>query len=203
MGKFFDPQNKFFTLVGFIGDHFLLGLLWLFCSLPVVTGGAASAAACSVSRKLWRKEEQSLLRDFFAAFRKEFGLATKLWLAVLGVGAVLAVDVAVYLPVSGSAPILLGITGLLVLCFLIVFLWIYPYMTVFQGGFVRCVKMSFLLGMANLGWSLLMLLLDGALILLTIYAPFLLPFLPGLFTLVCCGVTEKAFRKYLPKEGEV
>ena len=177
MGKFFDPQNKFFTLVGFIGDHFLLGLLWLFCSLPVITGGAASAAACSVSRKLW--------------------------LAVLGVGAVLAVDVAVYLPVSGSTPILLGITGLLVLCFLIVFLWIYPYMTVFQGGFVRCVKMSFLLGMANLGWSLLMLLLDGALMLLTVYAPFLLPFLPGLFTLVCCGVTGKAFRKYLPKEEEV
>ena len=132
MKKLFDPQNKIFAAIGFLGDHLLLGLLWVVCSLPVVTGGAA-AAACNLSRKLCMGEEQKLVPDFFRAFRREFGLATKLWLLVLGVGAVLAVDVYVYFTVAAGSPILLGFTGLLVLVYLICLCWMYPYTAVFQG----------------------------------------------------------------------
>jgi multiple sugar transport system permease protein/putative aldouronate transport system permease protein len=60
-----------------------------------------------------------LLPEFFRSFRREFGLATKLWLLILGVGAVLAVDVYVYFTVAAGSPILLGFTGLLVLIYLI------------------------------------------------------------------------------------
>lgn len=203
MNRLFDPQNKFFSAVGFVGDHFVLSLLWLLCTLPVITAGAGTAAACSVSRKLCQKQEQKLLRDFFRAFRREFALATKLWLLILAVGAVLAVDLLVYVPMAQNSPILLGFAGLLILVYLICFCWVYPYITVFQSGFVRAVKMSFLLGMANLGWSALMLLVDGALIVLSVYAPFLLPFLPGLFVLCSSLITGRAFRKYLPKEEAV
>jgi uncharacterized membrane protein YesL len=141
-----------------------------------------------------------LIPDFFRAFRREFSLATKLWLLVLGVGAVLAVDVYVYFTVAAGSPILLGFTGLLVLVYLICLCWMYPYTAVFQGGFVRTVKMSFLLGLSNLGWSAVMLMTDLGLCVLTLYAPFLTPFLPGLFTLTATLVTGRAFRKYLPKE---
>ena len=61
-------------------------------------------------------------------------------------------------------------------------------------------KMSFLLGLSNLGWSAVMLMTDLGLCVLTLYAPFLTPFLPGLFTLTATLVTGRAFRKYLPKE---
>lgn len=199
MKKLLDPQNKIFAAIGFIGDHFLLGVLWVLCSLPVITGGAASAAACAVSRKLCTGEEQKMIPDFFRAFRREFLFATKLWLLVLGIGAVLAVDVYVYFTVAAGSPILLGFTGLLVLVYLICLCWMYPYTAVFQGGFVRTVKMSFLLGMSNLGWSAVLLAIDLGLVLLTLYAPFLTLFLPGLFTLSASLVTGRAFRKYLPK----
>jgi len=202
MKRLLDPQNKLFTAIGFLGDHLLLGLLWLLLALPVITGGAAAAAACAVSRKLCQGQEQKLLRDFFRYFREEFAPATKLWLLILGVGLVLGVDVAVYLPTALESPLLMGFTGLLILVYLICICWIYPYTVAFQGGFVRTVKMSFLLGMANLGWSLLMLLLDGAVVLLTFYAPYLLVFLPGLFVLTASLVTGRAFRRYLPKEEE-
>ena len=200
MKKLLDPQNKIFAAIGFLGDHFLLGLLWVLCSLPVITGGAAAAAACSLSRKLFTGEDVKLLPEFFRSFRREFGLATKLWLLVLGIGAVLAVDVYVYFTVAPGSPILLGFTGLLVLVYLICLCWMYPYTAIFQGGFVRTVKMSFLLGMSNLGWSAVMLAIDLGLCVLTLYAPFLTPFLPGLFTLTASLVTGRAFRKYLPKE---
>lgn len=200
MKKLLDPQNKIFTAIGLVGDHFLLGLLWVLCSLPVITGGAATAAACRVSRKLCTGEDVKLIPGFFGAFRREFGLATKLWLLVLGVGAVLAVDAYVYFTVAPGSPLLLGFTGLLVLVYLICLSWMYPYTAVFQGGALRTVKMSFLLGMSNLGWSAVMLAVDLGLCVLTLYAPFLTPFLPGLFTLTASLVTGRAFRKYLPKE---
>ena len=44
MGSLFNPQNAFWSVFGKIADVLALSLLWVICSLPVVTMGAATAA---------------------------------------------------------------------------------------------------------------------------------------------------------------
>ena len=44
MNQFFDYNNNVFRVLGGLADCLILGALWIVCSIPVVTMGAATAA---------------------------------------------------------------------------------------------------------------------------------------------------------------
>ena len=69
-----------------------LNILWLVCSLPIVTIGASTTALFYVTLKMAEDRDDGLTRMFFKAFRENFKPATKLWLILLAVGCFLAVD---------------------------------------------------------------------------------------------------------------
>lgn len=50
---------------------FLLNLLWLICSLPLVTVGASTCAAFYVSLKIANNEEVQIVKMFFKAFKQD------------------------------------------------------------------------------------------------------------------------------------
>ena len=41
MNQFFDYNNNVFRILGGLADCLILGALWIVCSIPVVTMGAA------------------------------------------------------------------------------------------------------------------------------------------------------------------
>ena len=53
-------------------DLIVLNLLWIFCSLPIITIGPASSALCYVELKLVRDDPVSPFRAFFTAFKRDF-----------------------------------------------------------------------------------------------------------------------------------
>jgi uncharacterized membrane protein YesL len=73
-------------------DLMLLNLLFLVCSLPVVTVGPAASALFSASLRLARREPIAVLRVFFTAFRRGFKQALLLGLVGLAGGFVAVVD---------------------------------------------------------------------------------------------------------------
>ena len=86
MGSLFNPQNAFWSVFGKIADVLALSLLWVICSLPVVTMGAATAALYDASVKCVRRGESGTLARFFRTFRRELAtasLVTVLWGALL------------------------------------------------------------------------------------------------------------------------
>ena len=60
-----------------------LNILWLVCSLPIVTIGASTTALFYVTLKMAEDRDDGLTRMFFKAFRENFKPATKLWLILL------------------------------------------------------------------------------------------------------------------------
>lgn len=94
-------EHPFFVFMGKVGDVFAVGLLWLVCCVPVVTVGAATVGLFTVTQKLVRGEDVFAARDFFKAFRRDFGTATRLWLPLLGFGALLIADFAIAGRTSG------------------------------------------------------------------------------------------------------
>lgn len=204
MKRFFNPENKVFTAIGIVGDHLVLSLLWIVCSVPIITIGAASAAICHVSKKLIEGLECRVIRDYFGAFRQYFPLATKLWLVYLAVGLVLASDSYICLGLMaagvGWANLVLGAFMALTLLYGISLCWVFPYIVRVPSGFLQAVKQSFTVGIAKLGYSLLMLAAPVLLGFLTLYAAFLLPFLPGLTALCDTLLIRFVLRKYIKKE---
>lgn len=53
-------------------DFLLLNLLWLVCSIPLVTIGASTCAAFYVSLKLVNDEDVNVCKMFFKAFKQDF-----------------------------------------------------------------------------------------------------------------------------------
>lgn len=74
-----------------ITDLILLNLLWLVCSLPVITIGASTTACYYVCLRMTRGES-SVFKDFFHSFRQNFKQATLLWIILLLVAAFLVFD---------------------------------------------------------------------------------------------------------------
>ena len=77
-------ESKLRSALTAVIDLIWAGLLWLLCSLPIVTLGAASAALYYGVVKCIRHERGRLTASFFRAFRDNFRPATLLWLLCLG-----------------------------------------------------------------------------------------------------------------------
>ena len=92
MGGLFAADGKLAQILGNIADLVILNVLWIVCSIPIVTAGAAATAFYSVTLKLIKNEESYVTRSFFRAFRENFKQSTIVWLVLLAVAAVLGCD---------------------------------------------------------------------------------------------------------------
>ena len=72
-----------------VGDLLLVNLLFVVCSLPVVTIGASATAMYYVLGRI-RRQEGMVTKDFFRSFRENFRQATLYW------GVLLLVALALY-----------------------------------------------------------------------------------------------------------
>lgn len=77
-----SPIGRF---IGRVLELVGLNLIWMVCSLPVVTAGAATCALhFALSPR--RDADEGVFRRFFRSFRRNFKQATLLWLPVLALG---------------------------------------------------------------------------------------------------------------------
>lgn len=75
----FNMNSGFFKFVNRLLDVFFINLLWILCSLPVVTMGTATCAAFSVTLKMVDDEEGYIGKAFFKAFRQNLKQGTLMW----------------------------------------------------------------------------------------------------------------------------
>lgn len=92
MSEFFNPDNSIMRFITKIANSVYLNILWLVCSLPVVTIGASTTSLFYVTLKMAKNEEGNITAAFFRSFRDNFKQATKIWLILLATGIVFALD---------------------------------------------------------------------------------------------------------------
>ena len=85
-----------------ICDFVILNILWLVCSIPIVTIGASTAALYSVMQKIIRNEEGYIASGFFKAFKENFKQSTIMWLVIVILGSILSVDLSVARMLEGT-----------------------------------------------------------------------------------------------------
>jgi len=137
-----------------LGSVLILNLLWLICSIPVLTVGAATAAAYQTSRKYVLKGEGGILAVFFTAFKANIKQATILGLAGILIG---AIDILTVGAASGGLlaigfPLLIG--GIFLAC---LFFWCIPLATRFTNSTFAHFRNGFSLGLGHIGRTLLLL----------------------------------------------
>ena len=92
MNRLFTPDNPVMQFITKLACTAYLNLLWFICCIPIVTAGASTTALYYVTLKMVKDEESGLTRAFFHSFKENFRQGTIIWLILLALGIVLALD---------------------------------------------------------------------------------------------------------------
>ena len=81
--NFLKPDSPAMNFISTVADLIIVNILFIICSIPIVTVGAAYSAKYYVSMKIIRGEGTGVFIPFFKAFGKNFKQATIVWLIML------------------------------------------------------------------------------------------------------------------------
>lgn len=189
MRNILSPDGPLMSFLTKIAYSAYLNILWFICCLPIVTAGASTTALFYVTLKIAKNEEGNLTRAFFHSFRENFKQGTKIWLILLAIGAVLAVDGYVFyhmrfenaLWAIGTAVFLIALAA-----YAIILMYIFPLLSRFDNTIRAMFKNSIMLGMRFLLCTALMALIYFVMAFVTIhiFTPIII-FGEGLCALLC------------------
>lgn len=202
MNSLFNPDGP---LVAF-GEHLFnimaISILWVICCIPIVTIGPATCALYYVAVKRIRKNNGSLLKNFFGSFRDSLRTGIPLTCIVLIYATVM---VAAIRALNGNAEIgsletyLSYAAKALLVPLLLVLPYLSPVISRFTIGIGALLRLSLVMSIRFFWRTILLLaLITGSAILLW-FIPYSVIVLPGLCALVCSFLIEPALRKYMPK----
>ena len=80
--RFFRADNPYNEVMSVVADIAILSVAWFVCSIPLVTIGASSAAACEVARTMQEGTDNGIFCGFWAAFKRRLGTALLLTLVL-------------------------------------------------------------------------------------------------------------------------
>ena len=212
--RLFSYDSKFSQIMLKLCYGCYLNLLWLVCSLPVFTAGAATAALYDVTLRLAREEDPPVTTRFFKAFRENFRQATILWLILLGIGALLGADGYIlyhlYKSTAGMVSVIctLGLALIIVaaIAYVIVLLYVFPLVASVKNTNFAMLKNALLIGIHYLFCTILVFAIHFAMFfaVVAVFTP-LIVFGEGLCALLSSYLLGKVIRacSYDPaEEGE-
>ena len=93
-----------------ICDIVCLNVLWLVCSLPIITIGASSAALYYATVKSVKNRNGYAVQEFFRSFRQNLVPGMVLWLIILAVSVILRLNIGILMAKAS------GYVGLFFIC---------------------------------------------------------------------------------------
>ncbi len=157
--NFFSFDSPIFSFLGRLADLFILNILYLITCLPIFTYGAATAALYTVTLRMARGADGYLVRGYFKAFKDNFKISTAIWIPTLLIFLLLVIDIRIiHVSETQLAPLLIGAYALIIaLIYMVTF--VFPYIARFKDSVKATLKNTFLISIAKLPFSLLVLII--------------------------------------------
>ncbi len=170
--NFFVIDSPFMRFMGKVGDILILNMLFVITSLPIVTIGTALSALYTVTLKIARGDEPSVIKEYFKAYRGNFKTATICWLIMALSGVFIMTDFyliglldksSVYTVFRLLLAVILGIWMLL-------FLYLFPYIARFENTCFNSLKNALFLSVAHIPLTIFMLVMSIGVLVLTLFS---------------------------------
>lgn len=136
----FNLDNPVMRFLARVGDILLLNLLFILCSLPIVTIGASLSALYYCLIKIKEEEEGYLIKKFFHSFKDNIKQATLMWLIMFALFLLLFIEFLMYREVEGTTG---SVVRSIVLIGLIFWYLIVTYVFVLQSKFYNTIGNTF------------------------------------------------------------
>ncbi|MBQ3504859.1 MAG: YesL family protein [Oscillospiraceae bacterium] len=153
MKNLLNLESPLMQMLTRIGDMILLNVLFLICSLPVITLGASLAALHKMLQEIVYDVDSSTVKGFFRAFRANFKQATVVWLFMLLIFVSLFCDYLLIITYfSGTEAvkwmlILLAVLAVLVIC---VISWLFPLLVRYENKLRQLLNNAIILSIIKL-----------------------------------------------------
>ena len=174
--KIFSYDSRFSQVLMKLSMACWLNLLWMLCSIPIFTMGAATTALYAVTLKIADDEDGEITKRFFSAFKSNFAQATRIWLILLAIGALLAGDAWIASRMRHSASgmpavfwtVNLALIIAAAIAYVIVLLYVYPLTASVENTDLAMIRNSFLIGVRYLFCSILLFAIHFAMFFLVV-----------------------------------
>ena len=159
MNQLFNPDSPVLGFITKIVYCVYLNILWLVCSLPIVTIGASTTALFYVTLKMAKNEEGNITKAFFHSFKDNFKQGTIIWMILLVLGIILGIDgyVLYHMRFENAFWTICSAVFIVALAaYAIVVMYIFPLLSRFDNTVTAMFKNSIMLGMRFLFCTVLM-----------------------------------------------
>lgn len=211
MSSFFNMDSPVMRFLGRLADVMILNIVFLITCLPIVTIGAAWTSLSYVTLKMSRDEESYILKSYFKAFRQNFRQSTVIWGICLAAMFIFYIDYQIIGNMDHSmAQVMFVLLTVVAILFGLTLLYVFPVLAKFDNTVFNTIKNAFLISVANLPRTLLMLaVIVGSVVLTflsaqTIAIGMLVWIMVGfaLIAFINAHFLVKVFDRYIPQEEE-
>ena len=198
-GSLFRYKGTLWHVLNNITDVLGLSLLWLFCSLPGITLGAATTSLYDSVVRCIRYAEPGPYGSFFRTFKNELltaSLSTVLWglIAALGIFMLRLLRV---LAVESESAMLAAYAYFFVLMLLLgIVCWVFPILSRFSFGFLSLNLTALRFAFAHFFSTLALIIISFGVVWLSIRYILMLVAAPALCVLMWSVFIERAFSKH-------
>ena len=205
MSGIFSYDNKVFDVLGKAVDCVYVCALWLIFNLPIVTIGASTTAFYETIHKVIRKSKGYVWRIFWNTFKTNFKKSTKIWLIQLAAIAILFLDMKIMQNFLEQGSKMGALYYFFYISLFFMYVWVIytcAYSARIEDDMKVIMKNAAVMAILNLPWSLLMIVLAVATVMIVYISPIFAFVLPtGVFVLYDM-ILMRVFNKYVNMADE-
>lgn len=213
MKHLFSMDNKFFWFMTTIADLIILNLLFLICSLPIITIGASTTALYTMTLKMSNNNDTYIFKGFLKAFKENFKSSTFLWLIFLIIGAIFFADFFFannFVSENLSSILSIVFTGFAIIVFIMIS-YAFPLVAKFHNTTGNYLKNSFFMAIGHLNLTLGIFIINAVPIACFLVASYLIAYGTIFYLFIGFSLSayinsftfNKVFINYIPNEEQV
>lgn len=198
----FNPENSFFSFIGSIGNFIMLNLLFVLCSIPLVTIGASYTALYYTMFKITEDDTLQITKDFFHSFKENLKQSTIIHIILTVIGAFILFDLAATLQLFSQSAVMKALFCVffcLTLVYLFIATYTYPILAKFSNSTKNTFKNAGLLSIANLPVTALMAFINAIPLILFFVLPQLFMAIMPFYLFIGFSLTAFINCKFLRK----
>lgn len=212
--NFLSNDSLIGRFLGKIGDIVVINLLWIICSIPLITLGASTTALYFSSLKIIKDNDNSARKNFFKSFKENFKQSTIIWIIFFIIGIIIISDYWLFSNLSDKlgnlAVIGKYIFSAIGIIWFIIILYLFPVIAAFENTTKNLLKNAIIFSISHLPSTLIMMIITIFPVMLTITDYQLFPlyifcwffFGIGLIAYINSTIMMRIFKNYLPPEKD-
>ena len=212
MNKFFDIDGPLITGLTKVADVFIVNLLFILCSIPIITIGPAMTAMYYVTLKMVKDEDSYTVKSFFKSFVQNLKQGIVIWIIMAAIGAVLYFDTKFmngdFSQIATVSDLSSKIMGVLIMAAGVLYLftisYVFPVLARFDNTVKNTIKNALLMSIRHLPSTIAIVAINVIPLLIMYVFPkalILIFVIFGLCAYYCSSFFVKIFKNYMTEEN--